>query len=200
MAIEVYSTSKPAVPRRAIILSLLLLIFTSILATDMSCRRAKEVYTKRIRPQQWDISFQPPRGFLQGEMISTEIGQAIPFQFQLQPDVKIELTIWRFSIIPTSNPAELSQSLMRWLHAQSTWSLLRLPKSGETPMKPRKWKLGNFVAYEIIDRRFSTVVRAGMFSNDRAYGVSMTIQGMPLDQVFYGLYEHTCRTIRLESD
>ena len=200
MSIEVHTTGKPAVPRRAVILSLLLLVFTSILAMDMSRRRTKQTYVKRVRPEEWDISFRPPRGFVQGEMKSTEIGQAVPFQFELQPDIKIELAVWRLPIQRGTNPIEPGQSLMRWMHAQSSMSLLKLLRLGHPPTEPQESKLGNFDAYEIFDPRISTVVRVGKFSSDQAYGVSMKIQGMPLERALYSLFERTCRTIKLEFD
>lgn len=200
MTMEVYSTYKPVSAQRAIFLSFLLLLFTTFLAADFSHRREREEDNNRYRPEQWNISFRPPKAFQKGEMLSTEIGQAVPFEFELQPGVKIELSIWKLRMNSGTNPVEPSQSLMSWLHTQSSWSLIRLLKLGPPPTESLVAKLGSFDAYELIDPRISAVVRAGYFSNEQAYGVSMIIYGIPLGPELYRLFERTCLSIKLETN
>lgn len=200
MTMEVYSTSKPVSARRAIILSMLLLLFTTFLAADFSFRHEKEADKNRFQPDQWDISFRLPKAFQKGEMLSTEIGQAVPYQFELQPGIKIELSIWRLRKKAGTNPVEPSQTLMSWLHTQSSWSLIRLLKLGPPPSDSLIAKLGSFDAYEIIDPRISAVVRAGKISNGQSYGVSMIIYGISLGPELYRLFERTCLSIKLETN
>lgn len=200
MQAEVYSTVKPISPARTIVLAFLLLVFTGMLAMNMSQSRTKTANTMRIRPDQWDISFLRPKGFNPGDIEHSEIGQSITSELLFHDGVKIELTVWRLPISTGTNPAQPSESLMRWLQTKSSWSLNRFLQLGQPPIKPVAERLGSLDAYELLDHRISTVVRVGVLSDRLAYGVSMSIHGMELGQSLYSTFDRTCRSITLESN
>lgn len=203
MVAEVYTTVKPVSPYRTMTMTLLLLILTCMLAADMSRSRHDAVFADSIRIPGWDISFHPPKGFLRVENFQGEIGQAVQFRLlfeQRGEKVNIELFVWRLPVKTGLHSSEHCKTLMRWLQAQSSWSLTRLLQLGRAPIEPVGERLGNVDAFEIIDHRISTVVRVGSFSDRWAYGVSMSIRGMDLERSLYSIFDRTCHSIKLESN
>lgn len=199
MQVEVHSTMKQISPIRTIVFAFMLLVFTCMLASSMIQNRQKSADILRVHPDHWDISFQRPEGFVQGEIVQSQIGQSMTFVLQFQNGVKIDLAVWQIPLSANTKPEQPSQSLMRWLQTQSSWSLTRLLQLGQGHATQTNDRLGRVDAIELIDHNISTVVRVGKFFNSLAYGVSMTTYGTDLKRSHYTLFDRICRSIKLES-
>jgi hypothetical protein len=55
MLLEVYTHEKPAVPRRALIAGVALLVVVSALAGAMTCRRSADPLDDRIKLEEWRV-------------------------------------------------------------------------------------------------------------------------------------------------
>lgn len=200
MQVEAYSTMKQISPIRTIVFAFMLLVFTCLLASSMIQNRQKTSDILRVHPDRWDISFQRPEGFMQGEIVQSQIGQSMTFVIQFQNGVKIDLAVWRLPLPKNTKLEQPSRSLMRWLQSQSSWSVTRLLQLGQGHTSLTNERLDRVDAIELIDHNISTVVRVGKFFDRLAYGVSMTTYGTDLKRSHYDtFFDRICRSLKLES-
>jgi hypothetical protein len=60
--------------------------------------------------------------------------------------------------------------------------------------------LGQYEAYEAVDTRDRTLVRAVLLANGDAYAASLSVDKSPIDDHLYRLFDLVCRSFRFADD
>ncbi len=192
MPIEVFTSSKPALPYRALILSLLLFALACLLAGGMAWTRSPELLGPRIMLPGWEISFRPPRQFMPGDRVLSELGPAVPFYARLVSGMTVEVVFRQIPVTPGTDTAEVCRRVLR---SGATWPLSPLlnPQPAESI-----GELGQYDAVELQDPR--TVVRAVVLPTGHAYTVSLGVERPPIDWRLYRLFDLTWRSIEFDAE
>lgn len=192
MPAEVYSTTKPAAPFRTWIVSLSLLIVASALAADL-VHRGSGSWTAGdlIQPEGWDLAFRPPAQFVEVDTHPELFGSVYVFQFTDRLGRLIELSIWRQKVEGAS-AAKLARFILE--KSKSWFGLLLGPPPTRTV-----GRLGDRDAMEIHDPSIPLVLRVVALESGWGYAVSFRIEGGPIDEALYGLFDMTCRSARLRT-
>lgn len=193
MTVEVYTAVRPAIPLRAWVSSLLLLISASGLAGWMSWSRAGELLAPRIEPQGWDISFRPPRRF---EPVMPELvapANAITYGAPATSAGMAELVFRRVEAAPNLDAAEICNLILR-PHASVLLAIF-----APTPTRSVE-KLGPLDAVQVHYPGIPMIVRAVRLDHGSGYAVSLRVAGGPIDDALYHSFDLTCRSIEFKLD
>ncbi len=188
MAIQVYTSEKPAVSRRAWLASILLLAITSVLAWAMTQSRSGEVLGRRIEPAGWSISFRPPRAFPTGAFGPTELGVAYRFSGRTPGGDPALLSVLRLEGAGVGDGLTVCERVLGTL-PQPPVPIVHLSR-----LTRHDRKLGPFEAVEIWDPQAGIVVRAAMINSREGYAISLHAPG-DIDQRSYRLFDATCSSI-----
>lgn len=188
MPLEVFSATKPPVPRRGLWTTLLLLITTAILAIRLTVNRANAPLGPRIEVPGLGFSFQPPKEFTSTERGFTALGSVFRFKQATGPRSSAELVLHYVPL--EAAPADVCRLILDW-HAERGW--LRL--AGPQPSTPVSLPLGTLDGVEIRDPSLSTVVRAANVEPGLAIALSLTTFGAPPDDELYGRFDLSCRSM-----
>lgn len=192
MPAEVYSSAKPAAPFRAWIVALLLLIVASALAADLA-HRGSGTWTAAdlVHPQNWDIAFRPPQQFVEVDVAPNLFGSVYAYRFTDKLDRNIELTIWRKNV-ENSTASHMARYILE--KSKSWLSLLVGP-----PVTRTEGRMGNHDAIEILDGSIPMVMRVTALENGWGYAVCLRVEGGPIDESLYVLFDMTCRSVQFQS-
>ena len=192
VVIQVYTSTKPAVPHRAWLAAALLLLLTGGLAWIMTTQRRAGVPLPRFEPPGWSISFQPPSLFRRGRILLTPIGPAYRFVAYSTTRAPLLLTIMRVGLEPTDDPVVICERVLR------TFFTLADGWRSASGLIDRTKMLGPLDAVELWDpnlsRRLSVIVRAATLDDGDAYAVSLAVEG-EISADLYELFDETCRSI-----
>lgn len=192
MPAEVYSSIKPAVPFRTWLVSFSLLILASALAADL-VHRGSGTWTAGdlIQPDGWDLAFRPPAQFVEVDAHPRLFGSVYVFQNTDRSGRLIELSIWRQKV-DGGSAAKLARFILE--KSKSWFGLLLGPPPTRTV-----GRLGDRDALEIHDPAIPLVLRAVALDNGLGYAVSLRVEGGPIDEPLYGLFDMACRSVRFRS-
>lgn len=195
MTIQLYSSTKPALPHRTWISATSLLLATLILAFIMTWQRAGGIPAPRFEPPGWAISFQPPSGFHSALPMLTPVGPA--YQFRSLPDggAAIILTLTRAGLDPTDQPITVCKRVFRtFLRSGDSWY-------GDLALTDDTKKLGPLNAVELWDPNpniNNIIVRAVVLEDGDAYAVSLAVQG-GITPTIYEVFDQACSTVAMQS-
>lgn len=188
MTVEVYTAGRPAIPLRAWVSSILLLISASGLAGWMSWSRSGELLAPRIEPQGWDMSFRPPRRF---EPVMPELvapANAIIYGTPTTSGGMAELVFRRVEVAPNLDAAEICNLILR-PHASVLLAIFAPPPTRSIE------KLGPLDAVQIHYPGIPMIVRAIRFERGFGYAVSLRVAGGPIDDSLYHSFDLACRSV-----
>ena len=190
MVVELYNATKPGSARRALISSILLLGLAGILAARMSWTRTREPLAVRIEPTGWQISFRPPKRFTPGPLVNTQFGVLIPLHGRTATGADARLAVVRLDLSGADNPSTVSAELaLGFAFLQPFDVQPSIPQSVRAP-------LGPFAGMETLVEPLSTVARVAKASDAVGYAVALSVDGEPIDEDLYHLFDLTCRSIR----
>jgi hypothetical protein len=188
MAIQVYTSEKPAISRRAWFASILLLSVTSVLAWAMTRSRSGEVLGRRIEPAGWSISFRPPRALPTGAFGPTEFGVAYRFYGQTPHGDPVLLSVFRLEGAVVGDSLTVCERVLR-AHPRPPLPIVHLSR-----LTRYDRKLGPFEAVEIWDPQLGIVVRAAVLNSREVYAISLRAPGY-IDPRSYRLFDSMCSSI-----
>jgi len=196
MQVRVFSSSRPAVPGRALALSALLLAGVCVLAGTMTWQRTGYALAGRVHPPGWDISFKPPSGFMPGELATKEFGVALPFYARISSTGGAELVVWQ---VPSrsAKAIDIGRIVLREYSAWPLLSLLEPPPISSSVM------LGALEAVELRRPNSGSpriVVRTARLEHrGLSYSISLAVSGGAIDSELYRAFDLMCRSVRIES-
>lgn len=188
VAYEVYAASRPAIPLRAWLSSILLLASVCGLAGWMSWSRSGETLAARVEPQDWDISFRPPRRFEPVNGIVTTPAYAITYRTPTASGEVAELAFRRIEAGQDLDANEICNLVLR-PHAS-----ILLAVFAAAPTRTIE-KLGPLNAVQVHYPGIPMVVRAIRLQNKYGYAVSLRVEGGPIDGPLYRSFDLACRAV-----
>jgi hypothetical protein len=195
VTIQLYSSTKPAIPHRTWISATSLLLAALILALIMTWQRAGGITAPRFEPDGWAISFQPPSGFRGGQGMLTPVGPAYQFGTLQDDGTAIILTVTRAGLDPTDQPLDICKRVFRTFLASGTWH-------GDLALTDETKKIGPLRAVELWDPDPSInniIVRAATLEDDDAYAISLYVQKGEVEPAIYKLFEEACSSVALQT-
>ncbi len=197
MTVQLYSSTKPALPHRTWISATSLLLATLILAFIMTWQRAGGSTAPRFEPDGWAISFQPPKGFRGGQGMLTPVGPAYQFGTLRDDGTAIILTITRAGLDPTDQPLAVCKRVFRtFLRSGDNWY-------GDLALTDDTKKLGPLSAVELWDPNpniNNIIVRAATLEDGDAYAVSLAVQEGEIVPAIYKLFDEACSSVALQTE
>lgn len=193
MVIQIHNGAKPVLPRRTLAFSVLLLALTSMLAADLTGRRAGDPLGPTLTPDGWNLSFRPPKRFVPGDAVRTRIGDALLFYGPLEQGAAEALAIWRINEGIVEGADGTCTLLLGQFGSPSPDAA---PISGGTS---NGTPLGPLPAAERISRERTTVARAVVLATGEIHAVSLQTQGAVINDQMYRLFDLTCRSIEYAS-
>lgn len=192
MAIQVYSIERPAVPRRALIASILLLLLASCLAAAMTWARSSDAPGSRIEPEGWSMSFRPPRRF-DGTFGLTTLGPAYQFDGSARPEGVAILVVYRLEGTSAHGARDVCECVLG-----AHFGL------GITPVERAHFawfdrKLGPLDAVEVWEPVTDVLVRAVVLEHGDAYALSVAVRGGRISPETYRLFDQTCSSIEFRT-
>jgi len=186
---EVYSTTKPAVPYRAWIAAICLLVLASALAADLVRRGAGSWSAgDLIQPQGWEMVFRPPAQFREVEADPERFGSVYVFRHTDREQRMLELTFWRTRADDMS-AGQVARLILDQLKAKSWISLFLGP-----PPTRSAGRMGDREAVEFLDPPI--LLRALVLESGWSYAVTLRVEDGLLDESLYAIFEMTCRSVR----
>jgi hypothetical protein len=189
MVVELYNGTKPASETRARILSIILLTLACVLAATMSWSRCRQPLAGKIEPPNWRISFRPPKRFTQGELVQTSFAEVIVLFGVTNHGAEARLAILRLHPSVADDPETLCAELVRQYAFVPPRKELS-PVPGHTSAK-----LGPFDAVQTMAPSRSAVARVTLPATGVGYAVALTVDGEPIDDDLYHLFDLTCGSI-----
>jgi hypothetical protein len=192
MVISVYSPSKEALPRRALVSTLLLLGVVSLLAAEMSWHRTSNPLGSRVKPGGWAVSFEPPRGWGAGPPAPAGNPVALPYHGITRTGQPAAMVFWRLEK-PLKNDLPMICATILDQHDVFLPPDLQAIGYGE-----KRATLCDVEGLEQIGPHNQAVVRAVMLSTGEAYAVSLSIEGATIDDHTYRIFDLTSQSVRFE--
>ena len=189
MVVELYNGTKSASATRARVLSIILLALACVLAAMMSWSRGRQPLDIRIEPPNWRISFRPPKRFTQGELVQTSFAEVIALFGVTTHGAGARLAILRLHPSVADDPATLCAELVRQYAFVPPHEGLS-PVAGHTGAK-----LGPFDAVQTMAPSRSAVARVAALPTGIRYAVALAVDGEPIDDDLFRLFELTCASI-----
>ena len=193
MALEVYTASRPSIPLRAWLSSILLLASVCGLAGWMTWSRSGDSLAPRVEPQDWDISFRPPRRFEPLATVATTPGYAIDYRTPTASGDVAELMFRRIEAAQNLDADEICNLILR-PHASLLLAVFAAPPTRTIE------KLGPSDAVQVHYPGIPMVVRAIRLQNGYGYAVSLRVLGGPIDEPLYRSFDLTCRSVDFKLD
>ncbi|UCE60549.1 MAG: hypothetical protein JSU63_02125 [Phycisphaerales bacterium] len=192
MVISVHSPTKEALPRRTLFATLLLLGVVSLLAVQMSWQRAGNPLGPQVKPGDWAISFEPPRGWVAAPPAPAGNPIALPYHGVTRSGQPATMVFWRLER-PPENDLPLICAMILDQHDVLVPPDLRAIGYGERPAD-----LCDVDGLEQSGPRNQAVVRATVLSTGNAYAVSLSIDGATIDDHTYRIFDLAARSVRCE--
>lgn len=198
MALEVYSATKPAVSYRAWVGAIGLLALAVGLATGMTWRRTGARLAEVTRPDGWSMSFRVPREFrLADRRTSSDLAHYI-YEFASPQPFRAELAAWKATGAHLS-ATEVCERILESSGPSWIGRFIKLSTNVGPPPTRSREPLGGMEAIEIVDPAISMVVRAVVADDGAGYAISLRLDGPPLDEETYSLFDITCRSAQFNS-
>ena len=188
VAFEVYTASRPAIPFRAWLSSIFLLASVCGLAGWMSWSRSGDSFAARVEPQDWDISFRPPRRFEPLTAAVTSPAYAIAYRTPTASGEMAELVFRRIEAAANLDADEICNLILR-PHASILLAVFAAPPTRTIE------KLGPLDAVQVHYPGIPMVVRAIRLQNGYGYAVSLRVEDGPIDEALYRSFDLACRAV-----
>lgn len=189
MPAEVYVSTKPASAARAWLVALLILTVATTLAGVFVQRssgswRAGDL----IQPNAWEMAFRPPAQFHEVDPEPDQFSSTYAYRWAQRDGRTLHLMYWRMP----AGEASAAVIARRFLERYRAW-IHRILGPAPTQTVGR---LGRLDALEVLDPAIPLVLRTIVGDSGWAYGVSLRVEGGPIDQKIYTLFEMICQSVR----
>lgn len=190
MVVQVYTHTKPAMTRRALLGAFALLLAASILAFAMTRQRADRPVRVRIEPAGWAISFESP--FDRYIENPTRSGYAFSFPGRAPDGTKVVIGVQRIDARTIRDPAVICErAIGDYLHDRSA-------VFGSLPMIWPDCRLGPLPAVQVWEPGVGAVARAAVTSPTEAYAVIL-MADRRIDEELFEVFNAACDSVRLRT-
>lgn len=191
MPAEIYSVTKPAARYRAWLIASFLLLLASALAGDL-VQRGSGTWTAGglIQPQGWEMAIRPPAQFVEVDSDPQHFSATYVFHHRSNGQL-VELIFWRLRADDVS-ATKVARTI---LEKSKSWFRLLL---GPAPTRT-VGHLGNRETLEVHDPAIPMVLRTLVSETGWAYSVSIRVEGRPIDEGLYALFDMTCRSVQFRA-
>ena len=184
---ELHMTSKAALPRRAIMVSLALLAVAVGLAGSMTLRRAGGSLGLRVAPSGWGVSFQPPADF---ERVVGSIGeQAFRGAARGGPCL---ISFRRVDLADVADADAVALAILRMATGKDAVG------GSQAPVGRVVQTLGRREAVELFSSQPAFAIRAARLTDGSILAVSIIARQRELDHGLYQLFDLVCRSVEYE--
>lgn len=191
MYIEVHAPEKKAVPRRALLATVLLMVATTSMAGYLVWLRSNSPLSVIFDPPGWSITFQAPRGFLPiYNHQRNKLGTSFRFYNEKPDGTRVMIMVIRVNPDFGNNPETLCN---RILGNFTPKSLLIMGGHREDRADI---KIGPIDAHEVWDEYLGIIVRAGILSEDDYYAVLIRSSDK-IKPDLYEIFDQVCNSIKL---
>lgn len=181
-----HSPDKPENSVRTIPVSLALLALAVILAGAMSHARSGDLLGARVQPGGWTVSFRPPRRFQSQQFGAAPLDLPYIAHGRTRFGDKAILAVYRLDATGFADPTAVCESVIRSNSDLQSGDWL----TGRRLRSDRR--IGGNPAVEIALREMGIVARAVLLPSGEAYAVWLGVEGAPLDDNTYRLFDLTC--------
>lgn len=185
MVVQVHTAGRPAVPRRALLTSIVLLSLVGALAAGMSHLRSRQPLGRRITPPGWQISFRSPRRL-----------RSEPFQGPAGLDVRRFVGVTR-----RGEGAVLALMQIDGVYRDGEAQVVALNASELLGIRARgaDWfpaSFGSVEGVETLGSHGAAVVRTAIVDSGVVYVAILNTPNRVVDEDAYRLFDLTCRSVK----
>lgn len=191
MSAELYNAVKPGSSGRTLACAIVLLGGALALAASLAQARAREILADRIAVPEWNLSFRPPKRFVQSDLVRSSGGEVLPFYAVIKSGGHAVLAMRRFPLNPGDDPASVCRQL---LHDQSEQAAAAVPTM---PLVPSIAPLGDFDGVELMTRNRTTLVRVAFLDESTGLAMVLYAEGSTIDESLHDSFDRSCRSIEV---
>lgn len=194
MVLQVYTSQKPALPRRAMIGSIALLVSACLLAATLTNRRTESLVDEPVKPPDWSITFRPPRLFQFMEQDQVKLGSIFVFSGKTRNGSQALLFAYQISPPMRADAADVCRTVLN----ETLWQEHR-SQQRQTPEAIEEL-LGDLGAMQISDPTRGVIVRATIVSKNEAYAIALQVHPGMLDSWAVDLFDQVCDSVQRVAD
>ena len=168
MALEVYTRTKPASARRTLFACLVLILATTLLATQMTRDRAAKLLGGRVKLPTMRCSIRPPRGSTPAKTVVMPHWRGKTFDDLDSPWSPAKFALWYTTLSKRHASERLATEIFEDLYA-GTGAATAPPSF----VRSRDVFIGPYPAVEVWNEVTGIVVRVGEAPDDGYFEVSM---------------------------
>ncbi|MCH9034302.1 MAG: hypothetical protein IID42_07335 [Planctomycetes bacterium] len=191
MSAESYNAVKPGSSGRSLACAIVLLGGALALAASFSRARGREILADRIAVPEWNLSFRPPKRFVQSDVVRSLGGQVLPFYAVVKSGGHAILAMRRFPLNPGDDPASVCRQLLRHQTEQAATAVPTMP------WMPTIAPLGAFEGVEMMTPDQSTLVRVAFLDESIGLAMELYVDGSAIDEPLHDAFDRTCRSIEV---
>jgi len=191
MSAELYNVVKPGSSGRSLVCAIVLLGGALALATSFSLARGREILADRIAVPEWNLSFRPPKRFVQSDVVRSLGGQVLPFYAVVKSGGHAILAIRRFPLNSGDDPASVCRQLLRNQTEQAA-AVLQAP-----PSVPTIAPLGTFQGVEMMTSLQNAMVRVAFLDESIGLAMELYVDGSVIDEPLRDAFDRACRSIEV---
>ncbi|MCO6437954.1 MAG: hypothetical protein J5J06_12750 [Phycisphaerae bacterium] len=188
MSVELYSTTKAAIPWRTFAGAILLLAATTLLALQLSLSRRADPLSFAISPPGWNASFRVPRGFEHTAPFRTTSAEIIRFTRPFEGSGEANLLVWKILEDPPLSPRDTARQIILFN------SVMQGGLTGSKEMIEAERPIGSAGGIELLGGAGRTVVRVANLRNGGGFAVSLAVDQGPIPDELYDLFDELCRS------
>ena len=189
MSAELYNVVKPGSSGRSLACAIVLFGGALALAASFARARGRETLADRIDVPQWDLSFRPPKRFVQGNVIRISGGEVLPFHNRSGNGAL--LAIRRFPLRPGDDPASICRQLLRDQTEQAATAVPTML------LVPTIAPLGAFQGVEMMAPNQNALVRVAFLDESIGLAMELYVDGSAIDESLRDAFDRACRSIEV---
>ena len=161
------------------------------LAASFSRARGRETLADRIDVPEWDLSFRPPKRFVQRDVIRNSGGEVLPFYAVTRSGGAAILAMRRFPLNLGDDPASICRQLLR---DQTEKAATDVPTIF---LVPSIAPLGPVDGVEMMTPDQNTLVRVAFLDETTALAMELYVKGSAIDESLHAVFDRACRSIKV---
>ncbi len=191
MSAELYNAVKPGSAGRSLVCAIVLLGGALALAASFSRARGREILADRIGVPEWNLSFRPPKRFVQLDAVRSLGGRVLPFYSVIKSGGRAILAIRRFPLNPGDDPVSVCRRLLRDQTEQAATAVPTMP------LVPSIAPLGAFQGVELMASNQSALVRVAFLDESIGLAMELYVEGSAIDDSLRDAFDRACRSIEV---
>ena len=195
MYTEVHNAMQPAMARRTILASSVLMAGALVLAFALTWSRSEVRLGDRVRPDGWDVSFRPPARFVLDRTDMMRSPRSISY---LRPSAGGPMAILTFHLV--DSPAGMEPAVVcRAILIQRTTFAERI-RGSQAGTEPVSALVGFMDGAELTNTAQTFLVRCAVQPSGRTYVITLEVARGPIDARRREMFDMVCRSVELHGE